>query len=240
MTAASVEEKPIEPPADTAPHLLVVDDDLRIRDLLARYLRENGFRVTVSSDAAEARSALRGLGFDLIILDIMMPGESGLSLAQTLRAESEVPILMLTARSEPESRVEGLELGVDDYMAKPFDPRELLLRLQNILRRRGTTEDETPDEIRFGDCVFNTIRGDLTRDSEPVKLTDRERDLLRQFARAPGETIARHDLLGGDAAGTDRAIDVQINRLRRKIEVDPANPVHLQTVRGRGYVLYVD
>ncbi len=239
MTAASVEEKPIEAPADTAPHLLVVDDDRRIRDLLARYLRENGFRVTVSADAAEARSALRGLAFDLIILDIMMPGESGLSLAQTLRAESEVPILMLTARSEPESRVEGLELGVDDYMAKPFDPRELLLRLQNVLRRRGPG-DETPEEIRFGDCAFNIVRGDLTRDGEPVKLTDRERDLLRQFARAPGETIARHDLLGDDAHGTDRAIDVQINRLRRKIETDPANPVHLQTVRGRGYVLYVD
>ncbi|RIA56198.1 response regulator [Dichotomicrobium thermohalophilum] len=239
MTAASVEEKPIEPPADTAPHLLVVDDDRRIRDLLARYLRENGFRVTVSADAGEARNALRGLAFDLIILDIMMPGESGLSLAETLRAESDVPILMLTARSEPESRVEGLELGVDDYMAKPFDPRELLLRLQNILRRR-TPQDETPDEIRFGDCVFNVLRGDLTRGGELVKLTDRERELLRQFARAPGETIARHELLGDDAHGTDRAIDVQINRLRRKIEVDPANPVHLQTVRGRGYVLYVD
>jgi two-component system, OmpR family, phosphate regulon response regulator OmpR len=239
MTAATAEQKPIEPPADTAPHLLVVDDDRRIRDLLARYLRESGFRVTVSADAAEARNALRGLAFDLIILDIMMPGESGLSLAQTLRTESEVPILMLTARSEPESRVEGLELGVDDYMAKPFDPRELLLRLQNILRRRAP-EDETPGEICFGDCVFNLARGDLTRADEPVKLTDRERELLRQFARAPGQTIARHELLGDDTHGTDRAIDVQINRLRRKIEVDPANPVHLQTVRGRGYVLHVD
>jgi len=239
MTSASVEEKLIEPPADTAPHLLVVDDDQRIRDLLARYLRENGFRVTVSADAGEARNALRGLAFDLIILDIMMPGESGLSLAEVLRADSDVPILMLTARSEPESRVAGLELGVDDYMAKPFDPRELLLRLQNILRRRAP-EDETPDEIRFGDCVFNIVRGDLTRAGETVRLTDRERDLLRQFARAPGETIARHDLLGAEMHGTDRAIDVQINRLRRKIEMDPGNPVHLQTVRGRGYVLYVD
>jgi len=239
MTAASIEEKPIEAPSDTAPHLLVVDDDRRIRDLLARYLRENGFRVTVSADAGEARNALRGLAFDLIILDIMMPGESGLSLAETLRGESDVPILMLTARSEPESRVQGLELGVDDYMAKPFDPRELLLRLQNILRRR-VIEEEPCDEICFGDCVFNVVRGDLARAGVPVKLTDRERDLLRQFARAPGETIARHELLGGDAHGTDRAIDVQINRLRRKIEMDPANPVHLQTVRGRGYVLHVD
>ncbi len=239
MTAATAEEKRLDPPEDTAPHLLVVDDDRRIRDLLARYLRENGFRVSVSADAGEARNALRGLAFDLIILDIMMPGESGLMLAQTLRAESDVPILMLTARSEPESRVEGLELGVDDYMAKPFDPRELLLRLQNILRRRGPDE-AMPDEIQFGACVFHVLRGDLTRDGESVKLTDRERDLLRQFARTPGETIARHELLGDDTHGTDRAIDVQINRLRRKIEVDPANPVYLQTVRGRGYVLYVD
>jgi len=226
-------------PADTAPHLLIVDDDRRIRDLLAGYLRENGFRVTVSAGSAEARNALRGLAFDLIILDIMMPGESGLTLAEALRRDSDVPILMLTARSEPESRVEGLELGVDDYMAKPFDPRELLLRLQNILRRRDATDD-APEEIHFGDCVFNIIRGDLSRGGEPVKLTDRERELLRQFSRMPGQTIARHELLGEDAHGTDRAIDVQINRLRRKIEVDPANPVHLQTVRGRGYVFYVD
>jgi len=239
MSAATAEENRPEPPADTAPHLLVVDDDRRIRDLLASYLRENGFRVSVSADAAEARNALRGLAFDLIILDIMMPGESGLSLAQMLRAESDVPILMLTARSEPEHRVHGLELGVDDYMAKPFDPRELVLRLHNILRRREPA-GEPPEEIRFGNCVFNVVRGDLTCEGEPVKLTDRERDLLRQFARTPGETIARHELLGDEAHGTDRAIDVQINRLRRKIEVDPANPVHLQTVRGRGYVLYVD
>ena len=239
MTAAGAVEKSLDPPADTAPHLLVVDDDGRIRDLLATYLRENGFRVSVSADAAEARKALRGLAFDLIILDIMMPGESGLSLAEMLRGESDVPILMLTARSEPESRVAGLETGVDDYMAKPFDPRELLLRLKNILRRRAP-ENDPPGEIRFGDCVFNVSRGDLLRDGEPVKLTDRERDLLRQFARAPGETIARHELHGDEAHGTDRAIDVQINRLCRKIEVDPASPVHLQTVRGRGYVLYVD
>jgi len=239
MSTATAQDKIPEPPADTAPHLLVVDDDRRIRDLLARYLRDNGFRVSVSADSAEARKALRGLAFDLIILDIMMPGESGLSLAETLRAESDVPILMLTARSEPEHRVHGLELGVDDYMAKPFDPRELLLRLQNILRRREPA-NETPEEIRFGACVFHVARGDLIRDGEPVRITDRERELLRQFARTPGETIARHDLMGADAHGTDRAIDVQINRLRRKIEVDPANPVHLQTVRGRGYVLHVD
>jgi len=226
MNATNVTEDRLQPPADTAPHLLVVDDDRRIRDLLAGYLRDNGYRVTVSAGSAEARNALRGLAFDLIILDIMMPGESGLSLAKALR-------------DEPEHRVGGLELGVDDYMAKPFDPRELLLRLQNVLRRRDAAA-EPPEEVCFGDCVFHISRGDLTRAGEPVKLTDRERDLLRQFARMPGETIARHELLGEDAHGTDRAIDVQINRLRRKIEADPANPVHRQTVRGRGYVLYVD
>jgi len=239
MNATNTREDSLQPPADTAPHLLIVDDDRRIRDLLAGYLRENGYRVTVSAGSAEARNALRGLAFDLIILDIMMPGESGLSLAKALRDESDVPILMLTARSEPEHRVGGLELGVDDYMAKPFDPRELLLRLQNVLRRRDAGA-EAPSEVRFGDCVFHISRGDLVRAGAPVKLTDRERDLLRQFARTPGETIARHELLGEDAHGTDRAIDVQINRLRRKIEMDPGNPVHLQTVRGRGYVLYVD
>ena len=239
MSSAEAHESQPAAPDDTAPHLLIVDDDKRIRDLLAHYLRDNGFRVSVSADAAEARAALRWLAFDLIILDVMMPGESGLSLAQTLRAESDVPILMLTARSEPEHRVDGLELGVDDYMAKPFDPRELLLRLQNILRRRETAV-APPEEVRFGECVFQLARGELTRAGDPVKLTDRERELLRQFARTPGETIARYELLGEEATGTDRAIDVQINRLRRKIEVDPANPVHLQTVRGRGYVLYVD
>jgi len=239
MSGVDAQQGQPVPPADTAAHLLVVDDDRRIRDLLAGYLRDNGFRVTTSGDAAEARAALRGLAFDLIILDVMMPGESGLSLAEALRTESDVPILMLTARSEPEHRVGGLEIGVDDYMAKPFDPRELLLRLQNILRRREPAA-EVPEEVHFGDCVFQLARGELTRHGEPVRLTDRERDLLRQFSRAPGETIARHELLGDDGVGTDRAIDVQINRLRRKIEVDPANPVHLQTVRGRGYVLYVD
>jgi two-component system phosphate regulon response regulator OmpR len=239
MSGAEAQGQQTAAPSDTAPHLLVVDDDRRIRDLLAGYLRENGFRVTTSGDAAEARATLRGLAFDLIILDVMMPGESGLSLAEALRGESDVPILMLTARSEPEHRVGGLEIGVDDYMAKPFDPRELLLRLQNILRRREPAA-EAPEQVQFGDCVFQLARGELTRAGDPVRLTDRERDLLRQFARTPGETIARHELLGEDGAGTDRAIDVQINRLRRKIEVDPANPVHLQTVRGRGYVLYVD
>lgn len=227
------------PPPDNAAHILVVDDDHRIRDLLARYLVEQGFRVTPASDAASARSAMRGLAFDLVILDVMMPGESGLDLARELKATLGIPICMLTARSEPEHRIEGLEAGVDDYLPKPFEPRELLLRLQNILRRaRGGTAPQ--EEVRMGDFVFHLGRGELRRGAETIKLTERERDLMRQFAVRAGSPIARHELASDDTTGSERAIDVQINRLRRKIELDPSNPVYLQTVRGKGYILYVD
>jgi two-component system phosphate regulon response regulator OmpR len=224
---------------DNAAHILVVDDDQRIRDLLARYLLENGFRVTTATDAASARSSMRGLTFDLVILDVMMPGESGLELARDLKTISSVPICMLTARAETEQRIEGLEAGVDDYVAKPFEPRELLLRLQNILRR-GRGPSGPKDEIRMGDFTFHVGRGELRRKEESIKLTERERDLLRLFAQRPGLPIARHELAGEEASGSERAIDVQINRLRRKIEIDPANPVYLQTVRGKGYILYTD
>jgi two-component system phosphate regulon response regulator OmpR len=229
----------MEPLLDNASHILVVDDDQRIRDLLARYLHENGFRVTTAVDAASARSAMRGLAFDVVILDISMPGESGLDLARDLKACSAVPICMLTARSEPEHRIEGLEVGVDDYVAKPFEPRELLLRLQNILKR-GKGPSGPRDEIRMGDFIFHVGRGELKRGEESIKLTERERDLLRQFAQRPGLPIARHELAPDESTGTERAVDVQINRLRRKIESDPANPVYLQTVRGKGYILYTD
>jgi two-component system phosphate regulon response regulator OmpR len=225
---------------DNAPHILVVDDDQRIRDLLARYLHENGFRVTTAIDVASARAAMRGLAFDVVILDITMPGEeSGLDLARDLKAVSTVPICMLTARAEPEHRIEGLEVGVDDYVAKPFEPRELLLRLQNIMKR-GKGPSGPRDEIRMGDYTFHVERGELRRGEESIKLTERERDLLRQFAQRPGMPIARHELSADESTGTERAVDVQINRLRRKIESDPANPVYLQTVRGKGYILYTD
>jgi two-component system, OmpR family, phosphate regulon response regulator OmpR len=230
----------MEPLPDNAPHILVVDDDQRIRDLLARYLHENGFRVTTAIDVASARAAMRGLAFDVVILDITMPGEeSGLDLARDLKAVSTVPICLLTARAEPEHRIEGLEVGVDDYVAKPFEPRELLLRLQNILKR-GKGPSGPRDEIRMGDFTFHVERGELKRGEESIKLTERERDLLRQFAQRPGMPIARHELSADESTGTERAIDVQINRLRRKIESDPANPVYLQTVRGKGYILYTD
>jgi two-component system phosphate regulon response regulator OmpR len=223
-------------PDDNAPHILVVDDDSRIRDLLARYLNDHGFRVTTAVDAASARAAMRGLSFDLLILDVMMPQESGIDFARALRAETQVPILMLTARAEPEQRIEGLETGVDDYLAKPFDPRELLLRVSNVLRR-GTAAAPT-SEVRMGAFIFHVSRGELRRDGETVRLTERERDLLRYFAQRPGTPVSRHELAKDADSGGERAVDVQINRLRRKIEHDPANPVFLQTVRGKGYILY--
>ena len=226
-------------PPDDAPHILIVDDDQRIRDLLTRYLIENGFRVTPASDSTAARAAMRGLRFDLVILDVMMPGESGLDLARYLKSTTPVPICMLTARSEPEDRIEGLEAGVDDYLPKPFEPRELVLRVKNILRR-GQAPQANLDEIRMGDFTFYIARGELKRGEEGIKLTERERDLLRLFAQRPGMPIARHELASDDSTGSERAIDVQINRLRRKIEVDPSNPVYLQTVRSKGYILYTD
>lgn len=227
------------PLADNAPHVLIVDDDKRIRDLLARYLMSNGLRVTQVGNAAAARAAMKMMTFDVAVLDVMMPGESGLDFAKDLKGRLSIPICMLTALSEADHRIRGLEAGVDDYIAKPFEPRELLLRLQNILRREPVAT-ESCDEIRMGELIFQTERGELRRGDELIKITERERDLLRQFALQPGNCVARHELVGDDSTGSERAIDVQINRLRRKIETDPSNPVYLQTVRGKGYVLYVD
>ena len=228
-----------EPLPDDAPHILVVDDDHKIRDLLARYLFEHGFRVTTAGDAATARASMRGLAFDVVLLDVTMPGENGLDLAREIKATTEIPICMLTARAEPEQRILGLEIGVEDYVPKPFEPRELVLRLRNILRR-GQAPPAPSDEVRMGAFVFHIGRGELRRNDDTIKLTERERDLLRQFAQRPGSPIPRHELSSDDSTGSERAIDVQINRLRRKIESDPSNPVYLQTVRGKGYILYTD
>jgi two-component system phosphate regulon response regulator OmpR len=227
--------------SDDAPHILVVDDDQRIRDLLGRFLRDRGYRVTTAENAEMARASMKNLAFDLIILDIMMPGEDGLSLARDLRSYSQIPILMLTARADAEDRISGLEAGVDDYLPKPFDPRELLLRLQNILKRRTEAEPAPPQQdVKFGNFTFNLARGELRADGETVKLTEMERNLLRFFAAKPGETVEREDLADLSGNESERSVDVQINRLRRKIEADPANPVYLQTVRGRGYIFYFD
>ncbi len=224
---------------DDATHILIVDDDKKIRDLLSRFLLESGFRVTGAADAASARAAMRGLSFDLILLDVMMPGDSGLVLAREIKTKNNIPIILLTARADPEDRIEGLEAGVEDYLPKPFEPRELVLRIQNILRR-GRPPSGPHDEIQLGEYVFYIARGELKKNDDNVRLTERERDLLRQFAQRPGATVPRHELCNDDSTGSERAIDVQINRLRRKIEVDPSNPVYLQTVRGKGYILYTD
>ena len=227
---------------DNAAHILVVDDDQRIRDLLARYLFEQGLsRHAPPPMRRRARASMRGLAFDVVILDVMMPGEKRPDLARDLKSISNIPICMLTARAEPEQRIEGLEIGVDDYVAKPFEPRELLLRLQNILQAAAGGRRGRRDEIRMGDFTFHVGRGELKRKDESIKLTERERDLLRLFAQRPGH--ADRPARAGQrrlSTGSERAIDVQINRLRRKIESDPTNPVYLQTVRGKGYILHTD
>jgi len=226
--------------ADDAPHLLVVDDDTRIRDLLQRYLTEQGFRVTVAADASEARRKLEGLHFDLLVLDVMMPGESGLSLTRSIAADKQIPVILLTARSEAESRIAGLEAGADDYLAKPFDPRELVLRINNILKRSPNADQPKIEQVMFGPYSFSILRKELKRGPEVIKLTDREQDIMLLFASRAGVTIPRQELIGNDTDVGERTIDVQINRLRRKIEDDPANPVWLQTVRGIGYRLSMD
>ncbi|MCF6367381.1 response regulator [Rhizobium halophilum] len=223
--------------SDDAAHLLVVDDDTRIRDLLSRYLTEQGFRITVSADAADARRKLSGLKFDLIILDVMMPGESGLSLTEALSKTKTTPVILLTAKSEADSRIAGLEAGADDYLSKPFDPRELVLRINNILRRSASAEGPKIEQVMFGPYTFSIPRKELRKAAEQIRLTDREQEIMLLFALRAGDTIPRHELIGDDAEVGERTIDVQINRLRRKIEEDPANPVYLQTVRGIGYRL---
>jgi two-component system phosphate regulon response regulator OmpR len=223
--------------ADDAPHLLVVDDDRRIRDLLSRFLLAEGYRVTTAETAADARAKLVGLRFDLLILDVMMPGETGFSLARDLRTCSNVPIIMLTARVEAQSRIEGLAIGADDYLGKPFEPKELSLRIAGILRRTRPIASPSVESVRFGDFKFHMARGELKRGEEIIRLTDRERDMLRLLAATPGETVPRQALAGPGGSTGERAVDVQINRLRRKIERDSANPLFVQTVRGVGYRL---
>jgi len=231
MTAAAAN------PADDAPHLLVVDDDRRIRALLLRFLLGEGYRVTTAETAHEARAKLEGLKFDLLILDVMMPGENGFDFARALRAVSAVPILMLTARDEKESRIMGLEIGADDYLAKPFEPRELSLRVANILKRLRPPSAPPPELVRFGPFIFYLGRGELRRGDEVIRLTDREREMLRVLSTNVGDTVPRLSLAGNGESVSERTVDVQVNRLRRKIENDPANPLIVQTVRGVGYRL---
>jgi two-component system phosphate regulon response regulator OmpR len=220
------------------PHILVVDDDRRLRELLTRYLTEQGFRVSSGEDAADARVKLDSLTFDLLVVDIMMPGEDGLTFTESLRRESEVPILLLTAMSESEDRIRGLERGADDYLPKPFEPRELVLRINAILRRRPAVRIAEPQAVSFGDFSFDPARGELSRYGERVHLTAAEALLLKTL---PGTPVSRDALcIASGAHPTMRTIDVQVTRLRRKIESDPKYPRYLQTVRGTGYVLVAD
>lgn len=224
-----------------APHLLVVDDDARLRTLLSRYLTDQGFRVTTAGDAAEARRSIASIAFDLLVLDVMMPGENGFDLTRSLRTESRIPILLLTAMAEPEDRIDGLERGADDFLAKPFEPRELVLRIRNILQRSPQPSAAETTESRFGAFRLDHARGELYRGGEPMHLTAAEKSLLFALARRAGEPISREVLAEeGQFSGNVRTVDVQMTRLRRKIERDPKFPRYLQTVRGIGYVFKPD
>ncbi len=227
---------------DDAAHVLVVDDDRRLRALLSSYLVKNGHRVTVAATAAEARGFLDGLAFDIIVLDVMMPGENGFDFAAALRGRSQVPILMLTARGEPQDRVRGLEIGVDDYLTKPFEPRELLLRIGSVLRRTRAAAVGRPETavVRFGRFAFSLERGELRAGDETIRITEREREMLRLLSANAGAIVSREALSGSGGAAQERTVDVLVNRLRRKIEQDPANPTYLQTARGAGYRLIAD
>ncbi|WP_238367654.1 response regulator [Mesobacterium pallidum] len=232
--------------SDPDAHLLIVDDDERIRTLLQKFLVRNGFLVTAARDAAHARRILTGLDFDLIVLDIMMPGEDGIALTRSLRESSMTPILLLTARGETENRIEGLEAGADDYLAKPFEPKELLLRINAILRRMPEVDktEVAPKVLNLGEIRYDLERGELWRGEELVRLTATESQLMRIFAAQAGEPVSRAKLvedLGRDRGqAQERAVDVQITRLRRKIENDSKQPRYLQTVRGAGYMLAPD
>ena len=230
-------------------HLLVVDDDERIRGLLQKFLIRNGFLVSVARDAAQARRLLAGLEFDMLVLDVMMPGEDGISLTRDLRRKMKLPILLLTAKGETANRIEGLEAGADDYLVKPFEPKELLLRINAILRRMPQPDHGTPIPrvLHLGPVRYDMDRGELWRGGDPIRLTSTEAALMRIFSAQPGTALSRDKLVGdipreelSESTGAERAVDVQITRLRRKIEQDPKQPRYLQTVRGEGYMLQPD
>ncbi|MBJ3764089.1 response regulator [Maribius pontilimi] len=234
---------------DPDAHLLIVDDDERIRTLLCKFLARNGFYVSGARDAAHARRLLEGLDFDLMVLDVMMPGENGVALTRDLRKTRDMPILLLTAKGGTSDRIDGLEAGADDYLAKPFEPKELLLRINAILRRvpHEAAEDTRPKVLQLGPIRYDIARGELWHGDEMIRLTSTEGQLMRIFAGQVGDTVSRAQLIedlgrtGPDGeSAQDRAVDVQITRLRRKIEADPKQPRYLQTVRGAGYVLMSD
>jgi two-component system, OmpR family, phosphate regulon response regulator OmpR len=222
------------------PHILVVDDDTRLRNLLKKFLSDQGYMVTTAADAAEARRQMAALQFDLLVVDVMMPGEDGMSLTRGIRETSTVPILMLTAMGESGDRIRGLEMGVDDYMSKPFEPKELVLRIGSILRRAPPADLAAKLELRFGECRYDLARQKLARSGIPVHLTAGESQLLKILAQRANEPVDRAELATDDGDANPRTIDVQITRLRRKLEPDPRQPRYLQTVRGTGYMLRTD
>lgn len=215
----------------TLPHILVIDDDNRLRGLLKKYLSENGFLVVSASDAANARELLQSLLFDLIILDVMMPQETGMEFLKKFRSSNNTPVLMLTAMGEGQDRIKGLELGADDYLTKPFEPKELLLRINSILRRTGTKAEQ-----KIGGFILEN--NNLKKDGEIIQLTTAEENLLRQLLESAGKALSREEIAARNNI-EERAVDVQITRLRKKIEADPKKPVYIQTVRGAGYKLNV-
>jgi len=225
-------------PSDNDAHILVVDDDDRIRTLLKRFLGDRGFRVSAAPDAAKAIAMMRSMEFDLLVLDVMMPGMDGFDLTSEVRERGDTPVILLTARGDAEDRIKGLSLGADDYLPKPFEPEELVLRIGAILKRaKATLASHT--KVRFGDWIYDLAREALENNGERVRLTGGEAALLNAMARTPGETISRY-ALSESAGGGERAVDVQMTRLRRKIEIDPRQPIHLHTVRGEGYKLIAD
>ena len=227
-------------------HLLIVDDDQRIRELLQKYLMLNGFMVSIAKDSAHAKRLLKGIAFDMIVLDIMMPKQDGLSLTRQLRESVDTPILLLTARNEVEDRISGLEAGADDYLPKPFEPKELLLRIHAILRRvpEPTSKEAVPKILSLGATKYDVLKGELWEGNTQIRLTSTEAELMRIFSKNIGQPLSRIDLvtqMGREEVNAkDRAIDVQITRLRKKIESNPKEPRYLQTVRGSGYLLACD
>ena len=227
---------------DDKPHILVVDDDTRLRGLLQKYLTDNGYVVATACDAADARAKLAALAVDMIVLDVMMPGEDGLSLTRSLRENGGPLILLLTAMGEVDDRIRGLECGADDYLSKPFEPRELLLRINSILRRvPRPVEVEVPRLLRLGAFTWDLGRCELRRGNDPIHLTTAENQLMVILAEMEGSTVSREDLAARtETDANSRAVDVQVTRLRRKLEDDPRSPRYLQTVRGMGYMLRPD
>ena len=219
-------------------HILVVDDDNRIRELVKEYLEENNFIITTAKDSNDAKKKLEIIKFDIIILDIMMPGESGLSLTKELKKTNLTPIILLTAKGESQDRIEGLELGADDYLGKPFEPKELLLRIKNILNK--TKKTGLPDEISLGKALINLKKMDIKINNEIIKINPQEKKILEKMLESPGQVFSRDDIGKIINISKERTIDVIITRLRQKIEISPKKPKYLQTVRGSGYVLWIE